>query len=127
MAGKSEQIIKGLESLVKKELTDDEKDSVVCWQKFHELAHFVQGFPQDWLNFKEMLVSYLDDLHEQWMRLTSTAPGSTGELAVMHAQVYGARRVINSFIEDVETAPEKIRDIPEIIRENAEQLRNLQE
>jgi hypothetical protein len=122
---KSEQMVTALEATIGRELTDDEKSGIAVWSKSFDLAHFIEGFPQEWQVFKEMLISYLGDLKSQWDRLEDTDPANVGNLEVMHAQVYGANKVIGSFIRDVENAPNLMREVPEVVTQNAGQLRSM--
>ena len=120
---KSEKMVRALEDVVARPLTDEESASVEIWSKAHDLEHFVTGFPQEWERFKEMLLSYLSDFEEQWDDLKGRDPRGCGDLAVQHAQLYGANKVVRTFIQDVEAAPERIREVPEIVKQNASQLR----
>lgn len=121
------EIIEGIANLAGRDLTDDEKNDALLWYKNVDLAHFYQGFPQEWKLFKEMLMDYVKQFRETWERAMDADPGSVGDLRIMHAQVFGARKVINSFIEDVESSPIKMRDIPDLVKSNAEQIREIQE
>ena len=120
---KTELMISALESDLSRELTDEEKSGIEVWSKSFELAHFIEGFPLEWSLFKEMLCSYLSDFKDQWDSLRAQDPSKVGNLDVMHAQFYGANKIVESFIRDVESAPLAIREIPEIVKQNAGRLR----
>jgi hypothetical protein len=120
---KTEQMVAALELSLKRDLSDDEKSGLEIWSKSFELAHFIEGFPNEWKMFKGMLESYLADRKQQWDDLKDTDPKDIGNLEVMHAQFYGANQVISRFIRDVENAPHLMRQVPEVVAENAGQLR----
>ena len=125
MVSKTEQMVTALELTVKRPLTDEERSGIEVWSKSFDLAHFIEGFPQEWKVFKEMLESYLGDFREQWKRAAETDPATVGNLDVMQAQLYGATKVIGSFIYDVEHSPERIREVPEVVSEHAGELRSM--
>jgi hypothetical protein len=124
---KTEQMVVALEGIVKKPLTDEEKAGLEVWSKSFDLAHFIEGFPQEWKLFKEMLESYLGDFEDQWKRAGKTNPSSPeiANLDVLQAQLYGASHVVSAFIYDVEHAPDRIREVPEVVQEHAGELRSM--
>ena len=125
MATKAEQMSAALEEIIGRKLEDEEISGLEIWSKSFDLAHFIEGFPQQWGIFKEMLESYLKDFEEQWEKVKKTDPAVCGDLAIIHAQVYGANRVVQAFIQDVENSPERMREVPEIVKQNATQLRSV--
>ena len=125
MVSKAEQMVTALEGIVKQPLTDEEKAGLEVWSKSFDLAHFIEGFPQEWKLFKEMLESYLGDFRGQWERAGTTDPSTVGDLDVIQAQLYGANKVISSFIYDVEHSPERIREVPDVVAEHAGELRSM--
>jgi hypothetical protein len=125
MASKTEQMVTALEVTVGRPLTDEERAGIEVWSKSFDLAHFIEGFPQEWKIFKEMLESYLGDFHGQWVRAGETDPANVGDLSVIQAQLYGANKVISSFIFDVEHAPERIREVPDVVAQHAGELRSM--
>jgi hypothetical protein len=122
---KTEQMVSALEVTVKRPLTDEERSGIEVWSKSFDLAHFIEGFPQEWKLFKEMLESYLGDFNGQWIRAGVSDPATVGELNVIQAQLYGANKVISSFIFDVEHAPDRIREVPEVVQQHAGELRSM--
>ena len=124
-ATKTEQMTAALEEITGRKLEDEEVSGLEIWNKSFDLAHFIEGFPQQWSLFKEMLESYLKDFEEQWENIKGRDPASCGDLSVIHAQVYGANRVVRAFIQDVENSPERMREVPEIVKQNAAQLRSV--
>jgi hypothetical protein len=125
MATKTEQMSAALEEIIGRKLQDEEISGIEIWSKSFDLAHFIEGFPQQWSLFKEMLQAYLKDFEEQWDGVKGKDPKDCGDLAVIHAQVYGANRVVRAFIEDVESSPERMREVPEIVKQNASALRSV--
>lgn len=126
MATPTEEVVAGLESVFKRPLTEDEKDSVLVWYKCKDLAHFVEGFPQEWQLLKEMFERQLTDFREQWISAIDRAPGNFDvSFDVMHAQVYAATSVINSIIQGTEMAGTLAKQVPEIVKEGASQLHAL--
>jgi hypothetical protein len=122
---KTEQMVTALEVIAKRELTDDEKLGLEVWSKAHDLAHFFQGFPLEWKLFREMLEGYLKDFKDQWELAGVSNPSNVGNLEVVQAQLYGASKVVSAFIYDVEHAPERIREVPDIVAEHAGELRSM--
>jgi hypothetical protein len=122
-ASKTEQMVAALETELKRDLTDEEVAGIEVWSKSFELAHFISGFPQEWKLFKEMLESYRADFKAQWERVGETDPEHVGSLDVLHAQLYAANKLVSSFIRDVEAAPQNIREVPEVVAQNAGRLR----
>jgi len=125
MVTKTEQMTAALEEITGRKLEDEEVTGLEIWHKSFDLAHFIEGFPQQWSLFKEMLESYLKDFEEQWENIKGRDPASCGDLSVIHAQVYGANRVVRAFIQDVENSPERMREVPEIVKQHASALRSV--
>jgi hypothetical protein len=125
MASKTEQMVTALEVTINRPLTDEERSGIEVWSKSFDLAHFIEGFPQEWKLFKEMLQSYLSDFRGQWERAGATDPATIGDLKVIQAQLYGAEKVISAFVFDVEHSPDRIREVPEVVAEHAGELRSL--
>ena len=125
MATKTEQMVAALEEIIGRKLADEETSGLEVWSKSFDLAHFIEGFPQQWSLFKEMLESYLKDFEEQWDGVKGKDPATCGDLGIIHAQVYGANSVVRAFIQDVENSPERMREVPEIVKQNAAQLRSV--
>jgi hypothetical protein len=122
---RTEQMLVGLESIFKRPLTEDEKDSVIVWDKCRDISNFLTGFPQEWALFKEMLEDSVADLKDQWNGLIDKPPSMAENLSVAHAQAYGAHAAISGFIRSVEAAPELAKNVPETVKEGYQQLRSM--
>lgn len=120
---KTEQMLAALKADFGRDLTEEEENGIQIWQKCRELSHFVEGFPQEWSIFKQMLKNYLSDFERQWQNAMTQEPGKIGDLAVMQAQAYGAQKVVSAFISDVENAPLLAKEVPESIKEWARIVR----
>ena len=120
---KTEQMFAALKADFGRDLTEEEENGIQVWQKCRELSHFVEGFPQEWQVFKQMLNNYLADFDAQWKDAMKQEPGKIGNLEVMQAQAYGAWKVVSTFIQDVENAPLLAKEVPESIKEWARIVR----
>jgi hypothetical protein len=121
-ATRFEQLVAGLESIFQRPLTDEERDSIVIWEKCRDLENFVSNFPHEWAIFKETLQSYASDYTDAWDSMKENPPKSGKDLEVLHGQVFAVTKVISSFIADVENAPESARQVPQVVKEGFQQM-----
>lgn len=121
-ATRIEQVIAALKGLFNRDLTDEEIDSVAIWDKCRDMQAFVENFPNEWKTFKDTLRSYANDYTDKWESLKRTHPDSAGDITGIHAQAYAVTRLVDSFIEDIESAPRRAAQVPEIVREGFQQM-----
>ena len=121
MATRFEELVAGLESILPRPLTDEERDSVAVWDKCRELESFILNFPREWEILKETLQSYADEYTEDWDALKKVPPGRK-DLDVLHGQVYAVAKVINSFISAVEYAPTAASLVPDIVKDGCARI-----
>src|SRR5579864_8791594 len=126
MATRFEELVAGLESIFQRPLSDEERDSVAVWDKLRYLESFVQNFPGEWKIFKETLESYASDYTDAWEALKSIAPDKTVlNVEILHAQVHAVTSVIESFVANVENAPERAADVPQIVKDGFQQMQTM--
>src|SRR5262249_36339333 len=106
-----------------RELTDEEKNDVIVWEKCRDLSHFVEGFPHEWKLMREMLLSQVIDVRNQWNSLLMKSPSPELNIEIMHAKANGACEAISNFIASVDNAPDLAREVPSIIKNSIEVLR----
>lgn len=114
---KTEQVFAALKADFGRDLTEEEENGILIWQKCRDMAHFVEGFPQEWDVFKQILQGHLASFELQWKRLMQQEPGKIGNLEVEQAKVYGACSIVSAFIQEVESAPILAKEVPESIKE----------
>lgn len=108
----TEPIIAQLETIRGKELTPEERDEIVLWEKGRSLAHQVNA--PGWDVVLEMLQSYATNEIET---LARTDPSNRDAVLAAHAIFYAANGIFVRFKEDVFRAIEASRKTPESLKQ----------
>lgn len=111
-----DSLVEKLETVNKKQLSDEERDDVERWRKGRALAFVVNT--DGWDVIREMLQSYAT---REFDRLLSIDPGNKDEVMAAHAVAFAANRIYSCFIQDVQTCIETTR-APQIIRESISKI-----
>lgn len=114
---KSKEMIAGLESLFRRELTEDEKVDVAVWTKCQTLDHFITSFPVEWSVLREMMDTARKDVVEQWLGLMRTHPDKIKDITKSHAVAYASYQAYSNLIESAEGTSDRVKEVPEAIKE----------
>ena len=108
MAGKFDTL--QFESIIGRELRDEEKDKITLWEKGRLLAQILQS--PVWQVVLEMLQSYPVHSLE---RLAAMDPGDRDGVLAEQAVAYAGNRIFLNFQEDVAHAVEASRSAPDFV------------
>ena len=112
MLDPTEQIVSQLEALRGGELTPEEKNEIVLWEKGRALAHQINA--PGWDVVLEMLQSYATN---EIATLARTDPSKKEEVLAAHAVFFAANGIFVRFQEDVQAAIDASRRTPEALKQ----------
>jgi|SRR5581483_7554655 len=108
----ADMMVTRLESLLQRELTEEEIAEIDLWQKGRALQQLI-GLP-GW----EVLVATSKEYAQAEIRtLLNTQPGDTEKVMVNHAVAYGCDHMFEQFWRDIMTAVDASRRTPEVVKE----------